>query len=208
LCAWRSGAARAFHALGKPGRARDLAEEELAIAQEIGAPRLIAHALITLGQLDPGPAGLPALEQAIAVVEPSAPRLTHTRALVEFGAALRRTGRRSAARDPLVRGFELATRGGARRLAEYARVELAALGARPRKDVFARDRLTPSEARVVSMAADGMTNKQIAQALFVTLKTVEAHLHHAYQKLGIVRRSELRSALVDEEAGDTRPSRT
>ncbi|MBV9416105.1 MAG: helix-turn-helix transcriptional regulator [Solirubrobacterales bacterium] len=75
-------------------------------------------------------------------------------------------------------------------------MELAALGARPRKDISARDRLTPSERRVAEMAAGGMTNKQIAQALFVTLKAVEGHLHHAYQKLGITGRPELSPNLL------------
>jgi DNA-binding NarL/FixJ family response regulator len=85
---------------------------------------------------------------------------------------------------------------GARTLAERAHEELTATGARPRKIVRAGvDALTSSELRVARMAAEGLTNKEIAQALFVTVRTVEAHLHHAYQKLGISSRSQLGAAL-------------
>ncbi len=59
------------------------------------------------------------------------------------------------------------------------------------------DALTPSELRVASMAAEGMTNRQIAQALFVTLRTVQVHLTHTYQKLGISSREQLPARLAD-----------
>ena len=55
--------------------------------------------------------------------------------------------------------------------------------------------LTPSETRVARMAAEGMTNRDIAQALFVTPKTVEVHLSNAYRKLGVRSRRELQAAL-------------
>jgi DNA-binding NarL/FixJ family response regulator len=57
------------------------------------------------------------------------------------------------------------------------------------------DALTASERRVARMAAEGMTNREIAQALFVTMRTVEVHLTHAYQKLGISSREKLPAAL-------------
>jgi DNA-binding NarL/FixJ family response regulator len=83
-------------------------------------------------------------------------------------------------------------------LRERARVELAATGARPRKPIrIGVDSLTPSERRVAEMAASGQTNRQIAQALFVTVKAVEDHLHHTYQKLGIETRKQLAAALAD-----------
>jgi DNA-binding NarL/FixJ family response regulator len=82
-------------------------------------------------------------------------------------------------------------------LAERAHEELTATGARPRKIVRAGpEALTASERRVTRMATEGMTNKEIAQALFVTVRTVEAHLHHAYQKLEISSRGELAGALA------------
>jgi DNA-binding CsgD family transcriptional regulator len=82
-------------------------------------------------------------------------------------------------------------------LGARAREELLATGARPRRAVrTGADALTPSELRVARMAADGMTNRAIAQALFVTTRTVETHLTHAYEKLGIASRDGLGPALA------------
>jgi ATP/maltotriose-dependent transcriptional regulator MalT len=187
-------------ASGDHARARQVAQELLEVTRTIDAPAMIARALRVLGLIETGSRQLELLAEAVSLAEQAAPRLEHVRALVDYGAALRRADQRSAAREPLQRGYELAVGGGALALAERARVELAALGARPRKDISARDRLTPSEQRVAAMATDGMTNKQIAQALFVTLKTVEGHLHHVYQKLGISGRSELRAELLEKPA--------
>ncbi len=70
-------------------------------------------------------------------------------------------------------------------------------GARPRRELLTGvDALTASERRVAGMAAGGMTNREIAEALFVTLKTVEKHLANAYAKLGISRRAELSAAMA------------
>jgi DNA-binding NarL/FixJ family response regulator len=117
---------------------------------------------------------------------------------VDLGTALRRARRPGDAREPLREGLAAARSCGAQPLAERAHEELTATGARPRKIVRAGvDALTSSELRVARMAREGMTNKDIAQGLFVTVRTVEAHLHHAYQKLGISSRSQLASALDD-----------
>jgi len=130
------------------------------------------------------------------VLERSEARLEHARALVDLGAALRRSNRKAEAREPLRDGLAIARACGALPLAERAHDELVATGARPRKIVRAgADALTASERRVARMAADGMANKEIAQALFVTVRTVEAHLHHAYQKLEISSRGEIAEAL-------------
>ena len=111
----------------------------------------------------------------------------------KLGAALRRAGRRADSREPLRTGLDLAERACAAPLADHARAELAAGGIRvPRQRVG--DQLTPSEQRIVEMAARGATNPQIAQALFVTTKTVESHLANAYRKLGISSRRELHSS--------------
>ena len=116
-------------------------------------------------------------------------------------ATLRRSRRRSEARPHLEQGMELAHRCRATVLAEHAREELIVLGARPRRFVATGvDSLTASERRVAEMAASGMTNREIAQALFVTQKTVEFHLSHTYQKLDIDSRRELSRALSGEMA--------
>src|SRR5262249_51618681 len=162
----------------------------------LGAPSFIARGLRLKGLIEGGSAGLQLLEQAAHTIPADPPRLERIRALVEFGSALRRANKRSAAREPLTAAHQLAHGGGATVLAERARIELAALGARPRKEPAARDELTPSEHRVVEMARHGMTNKQIAQTLFITVKAVEWHLHHAYLKLNITSRKQLAKALT------------
>jgi DNA-binding NarL/FixJ family response regulator len=109
---------------------------------------------------------------------------------------LRRANSRAEARDVLAAGLELAHACGATALAERTRTELLATGARPRR-VARRgvDALTPSEGRVARMASEGQTNREIAQALYVTPKTVEVHLSSAYRKLDIRSRRDLPSAL-------------
>jgi DNA-binding CsgD family transcriptional regulator len=79
---------------------------------------------------------------------------------------------------------------------ERARAELVAAGARPRRDrITGRDALTAGELRVARMASEGATNREIAEALWVTLSTVEAHLTRIYRKLDISNRAQLGEAL-------------
>jgi DNA-binding CsgD family transcriptional regulator len=128
--------------------------------------------------------------------------LERARTLVELGAALRRANQRAAAREPLTAGLDLAHACGAERLAARAKEELQASGARPRRQrVFGPDSLTSAEARVARMAAEGMTNREIAQALFVTAKTVENQLGVVYRKLRVRSRDQLGAALLPELSG-------
>ena len=132
----------------------------------------------------------------MAVLDGSICKLERARALVELGAYLRRNGQRREAREPLRDGLELARICGPAPLASRAEDELRAAGASPRNVTRAGiDALTASERRVAQVAASGMSNKQIAQALFVTVKTVETHLHRAYQKLDVGSRAQLAAAL-------------
>jgi ATP/maltotriose-dependent transcriptional regulator MalT len=97
---------------------------------------------------------------------------------------------------PLHVGLDLAHRCGAERLAQRAAAELRAAGARPRRAVLTGlEALTASERRVAELATGGMSNPEIAQALFVTLNTVETHLRYVYQKLSISTRGQLPAAL-------------
>jgi DNA-binding NarL/FixJ family response regulator len=106
--------------------------------------------------------------------------------------ALLAAGRPTEARDPLRQGLELAATLGADALAARARQELYAAGGRPRTTALRGVKaLTPSERRVAERAAAGQTNRAIAEALFVTPKTVELHLRNAYRKLGARTRHEL-----------------
>ena len=136
------------------------------------------------------------LEEAVAVLEGSRARLELAKALADLGAAVRRDRRPSDAREPLRRALELADACGADGLVEHVRSELYATGARPRTTATGGvDALTASERRVAAFAAEGQSNRDIAQALFVTPKTVEVHLSNAYRKLGIRSRRELAGAL-------------
>jgi DNA-binding CsgD family transcriptional regulator len=130
-------------------------------------------------------------------LERSPARLEYARALVNLGAGLRRRGEREAARAPLSEGLDIANACGSVALADRARAELFAAGARPRRDAASgAAALTPAELRTARMAADGLSNRDIAQALFVSMKTVETHLSHAYGKLGIAGREQLPPALT------------
>ena len=196
---WRATAAQAALALNDRTAADELIEEELELSRRLAAPATIARGLRIKGLIEGGTTALHLLEQATHTISADPPRLERTRALVDFGSALRRANKRSAARPPLTEAHQLARSGGATALAERARIELAALGARPRKEPAARDHLTASEHRVAEMARRGMTNKQIAQTLFITVKAVEWHLHNAYLKLNIKSRKQLAQALTTEQ---------
>lgn len=194
---WRSAAAVVRAKLGEHEPAGRLVAEELALARSFGAPRAIGIALRAAGEVSGGRRGIALLEDAVAVLAPSQARLEHARALVDLGAARRRAGQRSAARQPLLAGLELSRVCEAQALEERARTELLAAGARPRR--FQRsgvDALTPSELRVAEMAADGLGNREIAQALLVTSKTIETHLRSVYLKLALGSRRELAEALA------------
>ena len=150
-------------------------------------------------ELAGGEKGVELLREAVDVLQRSPAKLELARALTDLGAALRRQGQRAAAREPLRRGLELAHRCGAGGLTEQARTELLATGARPRRLVLTGlDSLTASERRVARMAADGRTNREIAEALFVSQRTIETHLSHVYRKLEITTRADLSRALADE----------
>jgi DNA-binding CsgD family transcriptional regulator len=193
---WRSQAALALLTLDRRDEALGLADDEVELARQWGAPRALGRAIRVAGLVEGGAAGLTLLRDAVDILEGSLARLEQARALIDLGAATRRANRRSEAREFLRRGLELATVCGASPLAENARTELLATGARPRRVALSGvDSLTPSERRVAAMAAEGMTNREIAQALFVTPKTVEVHLSAAYRKLGIASRSKLATAL-------------
>jgi DNA-binding CsgD family transcriptional regulator/tetratricopeptide (TPR) repeat protein len=193
---WRTGLALSEDALGNEEEARQLSAEAVRLAREAGHARGIGLALRVQGTVTRGETGIELLREASDVLETTRARLQFAEALIELGAALRRANRRREAREPLREGLDLAHRCGARALEDRARTELTATGARPRKAVLSGvESLTPSELRIARMAADGMTNREIAQGLFVTTKTVETHLRHVYQKLDVARRTDLAGTL-------------
>lgn len=198
-------AAFALAALGEAERGRELAEADLVHARRWGAPTAIARALRGLGAATGGAGGLALLAEAAVLLEASPARLERVHALCDLGAALRRANHRADAREPLRGALELARRCGAAGLAKRAHDELQASGEKVRRYTpFGVDALTPSERRVSELAASGLTNRQIAQSLFLTVKTIEAHLSAAYDKLGIRSRQQLADAL-GERAGGSPP---
>jgi DNA-binding NarL/FixJ family response regulator len=196
MLAWRSHLALPLLALDRRDEALVLAREEVELARAWGAPRAIGVALRVRGLAEGGTDGIESLRESLAVLETSSAKLERPRTMVELGASLRRANRRAEARELLAQGMELAVLAGSHPLAEQARLELAATGARPRQLLLSGvESLTASERRVAGFAAEGLTNKDIAQALFVTPKTVEVHLSNVYRKLGIGSRAELPEAL-------------
>jgi DNA-binding CsgD family transcriptional regulator len=189
---WASYAAPCLYSLGAEADALEIAERELRVARAWGTPRAIGQALRALGLVTAGSPGIELLRESVETLARSPARLEHARALIDLGATLRRSNRRSDARPPLRAGLDMAHRCGAEPLADRAMNELRATGAKPRKAVLTGvEALTASERRIAEMASEGRTNREIAQALFVTIKTVETHLGHTFQKLSVNSRSEL-----------------
>jgi DNA-binding CsgD family transcriptional regulator len=193
---WRSGAGLASAAIGDVAEAERLIDAELSDAEAFGAPGPIGRALRARAAISSPEAALETLEAAVETLQGSQAALERARALVEFGAALRRSGRRRDARAPLRAGLDLAQRCGAAALVELATRETVAAGARPRRTAMTGlSSLTVRERQVASLANEGLSNREIAETLVVTVKTVEWHLKHAYRKLGVTSRDGLRDIL-------------
>jgi DNA-binding CsgD family transcriptional regulator len=204
---WRSDAALAKLALDARAEARALAAEEVALAQEFGGPRTLGLALRAAGLSEDGKRGIELLRQSVGVLKSSAARLEHARAMADLGASLRRAGQRADSREILRTALDLAHRCGALMLTERTHTELIAAGGRPRRLILrGLDSLTPSERRVAQLAAAGVPNRDIAQHLFITTRTVEGHLTHAYQKLAIISREQLPAALESHDLETTAPT--
>ncbi|HYZ29487.1 MAG TPA: AAA family ATPase [Thermoleophilaceae bacterium] len=187
-----------LHRTGDESRAVTLASEALARARRWGTSRLLGGAL-RVRALVAGDAAerLRLLREAACAFEDSPALLWRAETLVDLGAALHASGDGAGARKVLAQGLDLADRAGANPLAERAEADLARAGARPRRRALTGvASLTASERRVAGMAAAGRSNKEIAQALFVTLRTVEMHLSRTYTKLEIASRRELPEALA------------
>jgi DNA-binding CsgD family transcriptional regulator len=194
--AWRSEAALAHLALGEREVAARLAAEEFELAQAFGAPRALGVAKRAAGVVAGGERGASLLREAIDHFERGDARLDRARALADLGALLRRRNRRTEARVLLREALDAAHHAGARPLANHADTELRATGARPRRVVLrGLESLTASERRIAEFASQGLTNREIAQTLFVTARTVEGHLTSVFRKLEVDSRDELPALL-------------
>ncbi len=203
---WRSDLALALPSSERE-EAQALVAEELRQTEEAGFAGPHGDTLRANGLLTGGDAGIELLEESVARLAASPARYHHARAQVDLGAALRRSGRVTDAREGLRTGMELSFACGADRLLTRARDELLAAGARPRRVVRSGfGALTGSERRIVRLAMEGRSNPEIAQALFVSVKTVETHLSNAYAKLDLSGAGARRrlAALVEQDDADRR----
>jgi DNA-binding CsgD family transcriptional regulator len=196
---WRSALAAVLPDLAE---AHALVDTELARARHAGQPRGIGIALRASALLGDRDQRIPLLREATETLRLSPSALELARTLTEYGTALARSGQRASAREPLQHAMDLAARCGAQPIAGRAREELRAIGARPRRErLTGIESLTPGELGVARLAAQGLTNRQIAQALFVSTKTVGTHLGHIYDKLAVNNRDDL--AQIMREARGT-----
>jgi DNA-binding CsgD family transcriptional regulator len=193
---WRLWTAYGRDALGHRDDARQLAAEELAVAQRLGAPRPIAMALLAQASFAAESAEAErALRDALDVLAGALP-LQRANIEANLGELLLRSDRVAEGQERLRAALELAWTAGADALTTRVRGLLAESGARPRRaERTGVHALTAAEARTARMAAE-MTNREIAEALFVTEKTVETHLTATYRKLNIGGRAHLAAALA------------
>ena len=183
------------------------ADDALRDAQSLGTPTALMIALRLSALATPDRVRqIELLRQAASHLDKVASPLEGARTLLELGAALRRDKRRVDSRDPLRRALELAVGINAAPVAERARAELRAAGARPRRVMLSGvESLTASELRVAQLAAAGLTNPDIAQRLYVTRSTVETHLSRSFIKLSINSRAQLAGLLDPQDANVGEP---
>ena len=202
---WRSDAALTVLALGEPDAARRLSDEEVELARSFGAPRALGVALRAAGLVAGGQRGEVLLREAIAVLAGPDNRLEHARTQADLGAVLHRRNHLADARRLLRQAVDTAHHLGAVALVRQAETDLRATGAKPRRvRLTGLEALTARERRIAELAADGLTNREIAQTLFVTDRTVEGHLTNVFTKLGVRSRTSLPAALTTPTQATTR----
>lgn len=190
---WRLHAAQACTSLGERERAVELVAEELRVARSFGVPRHVALALRAGSAL-----AATAVErrrllgESIALLETSPARLELARTLEMLGGLLLDGGDRTEGRRIVGRAAELAWECHAPAMTRRLDTVLTGNSTRARRPhLTGIHAFTPSERRIAELAGTGLTNRQIAERLFLSEKTVEAHLSRAYRKLGIRTRTEL-----------------
>jgi DNA-binding CsgD family transcriptional regulator/tetratricopeptide (TPR) repeat protein len=196
---WWVHSADLLVALGRRKAAAERAELGRHLAQRWPTPRSAGLSLLVQGLTADPPGQIELLTESVHLLDSGSDRLSLTLAELRLGQALLRRGDRRTARDHLYAARSAAVRHGLTVLAEPAAAALArAGGGRP-----ARGELSPAERPVVEMAARGATNRAIADALFLTVRTVEYHLTNAYRKLGVTGRSGLAGWLESQPAPDS-----
>ncbi|MDQ6524538.1 AAA family ATPase [Nocardioides sp. LHD-245] len=201
---WRAAAVEVLARLGRHQEAVELAEEDLDLAGRFGADHVVGAALLSRAGAGGEIGDVVLLEEARTLLTRSFARLTLARTYFELGRARLARGEGRDARTELTRALGLARQLSATHLAARATEALVAAGGRPRPaPTRAAEALTPAERRVAELAATGARNREIAQALFVTEKTVETHLRHSFRKLGLSSRAQLPAALAGPPAAQS-----
>ncbi|MGW7355324.1 ATP-binding protein [Streptomyces sp. NPDC054802] len=193
---WWAEACHTLAALRRPQDARGHAEYGGELARRWGTPHALGIAALARGVITPGRAGLDLLEEAADALAASPARTEYARASFLLGRRLLAQGDRAKARPQLRSAADLAHTCGALPLALGARRLLITAGGRmPELTGSREDLLTEAERRVVGLVLDGASNRNAAESLCVTLRTVETHLTSAYRKLGVRSRAALAAAL-------------
>jgi DNA-binding NarL/FixJ family response regulator len=203
LLPWRSHVGLGLHALGRAEDAIASIDEDIDLAREFGLPSTLGAALRARALISATSPDTALLEESARVLEADgASALERARTLCELGAAQRRAGQRVACRSALRRALDIAHHVGALAVEQQAHDELLASGARPRRAVLqGADALTPSEARIASLMADGLTSRDVAETLYLTMSTIECHRRNIYHKLAVSSREELRAAMAADDDG-------
>lgn len=145
-----------------------------------------------------GDADAEALFHVALAGEPGRWPLTRARLQLELGAWLRRQRRSAESRAPLRAARDTFDALGAAQWSERARRELRASGETSRRRApDARDELSPQELQIARMAAEGLSNREIGQQLYLSPRTIASHLYRVFPKLGVTSRSQLGAALAD-----------
>lgn len=193
---WWAEACHTLAALRRPQEARAHAEYGAELAERWGTPHALGIAALARGAITPGRAGVELLAESADLLAVSPARTEHARADFELGRRLLAHGEQAKARPHLRAAADLAHSCGALSLAHSARRLLIAAGGRmPELTGSREDLLTGAERKVVGLVLNGASNREIAQSLCVTLRTVETHLTSVYRKLGVSRRGALATTL-------------
>ena len=192
----------AYARLGRDDDARQAADRFLAVARAKGQPWSLARALRGQGTLAAGSGFAALFEQALSQHEQTPDAFETARTRLAYGERLRRARDRILAREQLRAAADAFEDLDARPWADRARAELAATGETlRRRDSSTLEELTPQELQIALLLTAGKTTRETAAALFLSPKTVEYHLRHVYQKLGIHSREELAQALAQSSPG-------
>ena len=189
----------AYTRLGREDEARQAATRFTAAARAKGQPWSLARALRGQGMLADGSGFSALFEQALSQHEQTPDAFETARTRLAYGERLRRARDRILAREQLRAAADAFEDLDARPWADRARAELAATGETlRRRDSSTLEELTPQELQIALLLTAGKTTRETAAALFLSPKTVEYHLRHVYQKLGIHSREELAQALAPQ----------